>query len=198
MIELEKPECCPECGSKYVEPIFAHWCDPQYVGYLCRQCYRTDDLDIYVYPDAFITYKILNKEIYKQAKAVTDPLDYMNQLTVWPDPPPYDDRWIKKLAQACDLISNRDAQIDSLKKELKKYIKIIEEYNKETIKEKDDCEFCHGSKGNTKGNENIISGVIVCDCCTEAALKIQKNTRKEIFEELIDKKEENYRKIMRR
>ena len=50
---------------------------------------------------------------------MSDPLDYMNKLTTWPDPPELDDRWIQKMAQACDMISNRDAEIEGLKRELK-------------------------------------------------------------------------------
>ena len=46
---------------------------------------------------------------------MSDPLDYMNILTMWKDPPEQDDRWIQKLAQACDMISNRDAEIEGLK-----------------------------------------------------------------------------------
>lgn len=32
-----------------------------------------------------------------------DPLELMNQLTRWPDPPAIDDQWIKKLAAACEI-----------------------------------------------------------------------------------------------
>ena len=51
---------------------------------------------------------------------MSDPLDYMNILTMWKDPPEQDDRWIQKLAQACDMISNRDAEIEGLKREFKR------------------------------------------------------------------------------
>ncbi len=29
----------------------------------------------------------------------------------------------------------------------------------------DNCEVCHGRKGGTRGNENIIDGVVMCDYC---------------------------------
>ena len=34
------------------------------------------------------------------------------------------------------------------------------------VNEKDDCEICGGEKGGTKGNENIINGVVMCDYCS--------------------------------
>jgi hypothetical protein len=30
----------------------------------------------------------------------------------------------------------------------------------------DDCQFCRGAKGNVKGNENVFSGIVVCDDCS--------------------------------
>lgn len=32
-------------------------------------------------------------------------------------------------------------------------------------KQSDDCERCHGSRGGVKGNENIVSGEVLCDDC---------------------------------
>jgi len=34
-----------------------------------------------------------------------------------------------------------------------------------------------------KGNENVVAGVKVCDCCTDAALRIQKQARKDALSE---------------
>jgi hypothetical protein len=48
----------------------------------------------------------------------SDPLDYMNKFCVWPDPPPADFRWEKKVAAACDMISERDATIAQLTEQL--------------------------------------------------------------------------------
>jgi hypothetical protein len=39
---------------------------------------------------------------------------------------------------------------------------------------KDNCEVCHGKRGVTRGNENIIDGKIVCDYCTSDLIKIDK------------------------
>jgi len=47
---------------------------------------------------------------------MSDPLEYMNALCKWEDPPPYDERWAKKLAEACNLIALRDSQIEYLTK----------------------------------------------------------------------------------
>ncbi len=30
---------------------------------------------------------------------------------------------------------------------------------------KDKCEICHGKRGGTRGNENIVNGKIICDYC---------------------------------
>ena len=46
---------------------------------------------------------------------MSDPLDYMNALCKWPEPPPQDDRWIKKLAAACEMIAERDADVQRWK-----------------------------------------------------------------------------------
>ena len=59
-----------------------------------------------------------------QAKA--DPLDYMNRLMKWPtleSMPPTDDRWLKKIADACNLIANRDDEIAALKKAMRSAIR---------------------------------------------------------------------------
>ena len=31
--------------------------------------------------------------------------------------------------------------------------------------EPDNCQICHGARGGTKGNENIIDGIVMCDYC---------------------------------
>jgi DNA repair exonuclease SbcCD ATPase subunit len=36
----------------------------------------------------------------------------------------------------------------------------------------DDCRFCLGAKGNVRGNENIVEGVVCCDCCSVLATEI--------------------------
>lgn len=33
------------------------------------------------------------------------------------------------------------------------------------MSERDNCEVCLGTRGGTKGNENVIDGVITCDYC---------------------------------
>ncbi len=47
-----------------------------------------------------------------------DAVDYMNELTRWPYPPAIDERWIKKLAAACDMIVQRDRTIATLESQL--------------------------------------------------------------------------------
>jgi hypothetical protein len=45
---------------------------------------------------------------------------------------------------------------------IKLYNKIYEFFNSFL---KDRCEFCHGSKGGTRGNENIFNGKRICQYC---------------------------------
>jgi len=42
---------------------------------------------------------------------MSDPLTYMNELLQWRDPPPPDERWERKVATACAMIAERDAEI---------------------------------------------------------------------------------------
>lgn len=35
-----------------------------------------------------------------------------------------------------------------------------------TEQEKDDCQICNGKNGGTKGNENIVDGIVMCDYCS--------------------------------
>jgi len=36
---------------------------------------------------------------------------------------------------------------------------------------KDKCEVCHGKRGGTRGNENIVNGKIMCDYCDVDTMK---------------------------
>lgn len=49
---------------------------------------------------------------------MSDPLTYMNTLTQWKEPPPWDVKWAHTVGQACQMISERDLQIDNLHKML--------------------------------------------------------------------------------
>jgi len=53
--KLEKPEYCPKCGSKDIVPIFAAWCNPQYLGYICSMCVK--EIKMEIFPDAYIVYE---------------------------------------------------------------------------------------------------------------------------------------------
>lgn len=39
----------------------------------------------------------------------------------------------------------------------------------EAPKERDNCQMCLGAKGGVKGNENVVSGVVMCDHCSALA-----------------------------
>ena len=49
---------------------------------------------------------------------MSDPLTYMNTLTQWKEPPPWDVQWAHTVGQACQMISERDLQIDNIHKML--------------------------------------------------------------------------------
>ena len=44
-----------------------------------------------------------------------DPLEYMNKLCQWSDPPSPDARWEMVVARACEMIVARDAEIERLR-----------------------------------------------------------------------------------
>jgi len=39
--------------------------------------------------------------------------------------------------------------------------------------QKGECAFCHGTRGGTPGNGNIISGQVVCDYCTSVLIDMR-------------------------
>lgn len=49
---------------------------------------------------------------------MSDPLDYMNQLSRWPDPPEYDPKWARAVSAACCMIAERDKKIDELEEKI--------------------------------------------------------------------------------
>lgn len=50
--------------------------------------------------------------------------------------------------------------------------------------DRDDCEFCLGNKGGTKGNENVVHGIVMCDYCYVLFMKgtkaLQKDSEKRV------------------
>jgi chromosome segregation ATPase len=44
---------------------------------------------------------------------MSDPLDYMNSLCKWTNPPEPSDQWERKIALACEWLSNRDKTIEA-------------------------------------------------------------------------------------
>lgn len=50
--------------------------------------------------------------------------------------------------------------------------------------ERDNCQVCMGAKGGTKGNENVIDGVVTCDYCHAAQMPVPYTIR-EIDEAIV-------------
>lgn len=40
-----------------------------------------------------------------------------------------------------------------------------------TVREPDNCEQCHGTRGGVRGNENRLNGKVLCDYCTADRLR---------------------------
>lgn len=64
---------------------------------------------------------------------MSDPVDYMNKLLQWPldppngPPPEWDERWSIKVAAACEIISERDYQIERRNKNISQLLEILSE-----------------------------------------------------------------------